>query len=350
MTSRLRRIDWIAVNGPKHISWGMKPVLVAALAIVLLSSAPAHATSLSITPTFDSSITGDPNAAAIEAVITQAINLYQASFSDPINVSIKFQEGGGLGGSNTTLYKISYQNFINALVADSSSANDAVALSHLPTGANNPVTGSTTINVKTANLKALGFNGASFPPIGGFDGIITLNTNLTDIGSAGTTGQYSLSAVVEHEIDEVLGLGSDLPGGGTNGFFNDPAAEDLFRYTGAGNGTRSYTTSGDDAWFSIDGTTNLARFNQGSINNNGGDYGDWWSNNGGGNGIPGSPTPQVQDAFATPGSHPTLGVELTALDAIGYNFSNTNPVPEPSTMVLFGTTLVAIARLKLRRK
>ena len=46
---------------------------------------------LVINATFDSSITSNPNSAAIEAMINQAIGLYQAQFSDPITVSILFR-------------------------------------------------------------------------------------------------------------------------------------------------------------------------------------------------------------------------------------------------------------------
>jgi hypothetical protein len=132
---------------------------------------------------------------------------------------------------------------------------------------------------------------------------------------------------VEHEINEVLGLGSDLPGGG---FFSDPAPEDLFRYDSLGN--RSFTTNPSaKAFFSIDGMNDLAQFDN---QNDGGDFGDWQSNP-----LPNGVQPQVQDAFATPFSNPTLGVnELTALDVIGYNFSPQGPVvPEPGSLTLLGT-------------
>ena len=64
--------------------------VASALTLVLLA-APARA-GLVIIPTFDSSITGDPNAAAIEGTINTAIGIYQAKFSDPITVHINFQE------------------------------------------------------------------------------------------------------------------------------------------------------------------------------------------------------------------------------------------------------------------
>ncbi len=54
-------------------------------------SRPQAPSALVINPTFDSSITTNPNAAAIEAMINQAVAIYQARFSDPITVSILFR-------------------------------------------------------------------------------------------------------------------------------------------------------------------------------------------------------------------------------------------------------------------
>ena len=48
-------------------------------------------TGLTIHPTFDSSITGNPNAAAIEAMINRAIAIYESLFSDPITIQIRFR-------------------------------------------------------------------------------------------------------------------------------------------------------------------------------------------------------------------------------------------------------------------
>src|ERR1035438_336067 len=215
-------------------------ILPGVLAICTIPVCSAGSLSpLTITPTFESSITSDSNAAAIEATINAAIGFYTSTFTtataSPINVTIDFQEmSTGLGQSSTTLYKVSYQSFINALTgASSGDATDTTALAGLPTGTTNPVTGSTSINAKTAELRALGFTGV--PPGGGFDGTIGLATSITTPGSPGSTLGYSLLAVTEHEIDEVLGLGSDASG---TGFFADPAPEDLFRYSGAG--VRSY--------------------------------------------------------------------------------------------------------------
>src|SRR5438067_399638 len=71
--------------------------LATTLIVILLGSgAPAYA-GLVINPVFDSSITSDPNAAAIEGTINSAIQEYETRFTDPITVSINFREGTGLG-------------------------------------------------------------------------------------------------------------------------------------------------------------------------------------------------------------------------------------------------------------
>ncbi len=314
-------------------------ILLAPLVLTFITRSPAHA-GLTINATFDSSITNDPNAAAIEGTINQAIGFYENNITNSIAVNITFREmTSGLGQSNWVAYKIRYQTYINALTANSSGdSSDTTALAHLPTGANNPVNNSTTINVKTANLRALGIN-VGFT---GSDGTIGLNTHITDVGSPGTTGQYSLFATTEHEIDEILGLSSALDEIVRNRgpFWNDPLPEDLFRYTGSGNGTRSFTTSGDNAYFSIDGTHNLVQFNS---RGGSGDYGDWHS----------SSAPRVQDAFATPGAHPSLTLsspEVVALDAIGYNLQNPSAVPEPSSLTMLGIAMAGLLGYRLRRK
>ena len=77
--------------------------------------------------------------------------------------------------------------------------------------------------------------------------------------------------------------------------------------------------------------------------NDGGDWGDWQSNP-----LPFGVLPQVQDAFATPGANPSLGVEITALEAIGYDLNTPAATPEPMTLVLSGTGLAVIAAFKRR--
>src|SRR5690349_5984123 len=77
------------------------------LAFACTLAIPVAGLGLTIVPTWDSTITNDPNGATIEATITEAINLYQTFFADPITVRIKFQEfttSGLVGQSNSWNY------------------------------------------------------------------------------------------------------------------------------------------------------------------------------------------------------------------------------------------------------
>jgi hypothetical protein len=306
------------------------------LALAFLCLAPANA-ALIINPTFDTTITSDPNAATIMATINSAISEYTAAFADPITVNIKFQLGGGLGGSSTWIAPISYSQFLSALTADQTTANDGTALGTLPSQANNPVNGNASVFLTVANIKALGLSIGATPD--GFDGTITLNTSIMNLTRQGIDPlKYDLHAVAQHEIDEVLAFQSAL-----NNLANGAAtptgavsAFDLFRYDQNGNRILSTSLSAE-AYFSINGgVTRLARFNQTA----GGDFSDFYS--------PGGQTPQVQDAFGTPGSTPNLGVELTGLDILGYDLA-ANPVPEPSTAAFLVVGMLAGACWKRRR-
>ena len=299
--------------GRRH---GPNSLLLVAWPVVfsLLGGGLAHG-NLVIHATFDSTITSDPNAAIIEGTINSVIALYEASFSDPVTVTITFHETSGALGESSAYYVpgVSYSTYRAKLAAGATTANDTNALAHLPVGSSNPVNGNATLALNLPNGRALGFSGAEWnPPAGQSDGDIYLRTasmNLTRTSI--DPSKFDLFAVTAHEIDEVLGLSSVLDGlaNGAPAPTGDVNVMDLFRYDQ--NGNRSFnTTSSSQAWFSLDGTTQLVRFNQ----NANGDFHDWYS--------PGGQTPRVQDAFGTAGATPNPTVELIALDVIGYH-----PVP-----------------------
>ena len=181
-------------------------------------------TGLTINPTFDSSITDDPNSAAIEAIIHRAIAIYESLFSDPITIEILFRysttapngddlPAGVLSTSRSTIYTVSWDDFISHLRADATTTNDNRANASLP---GSPL--STNIASSSANGRAVGLN---TPPAmradgtirqgGPYDGIVTLNSAQPFWFSRPLiSGSFDAQSAVEHEIDEVIGLGSSL--------------------------------------------------------------------------------------------------------------------------------------------
>jgi hypothetical protein len=320
------------------------------LFFVAASSASAG---LIINPIFDSSITSLASAAAIETSIQGAIATFESTYATPITVTIDFESmSGGLGESQTFIDPTNYKTFYNALVATNANAAAIAGLNANGGNSNtNPVTHTGTIDVTPVNLRAVGLAGAplcnvtgspgnlgcSSSNIGGpgaVDGIVGVNTALTNPPQPNNGSNFSLVSVVEHEIDEILGSGSDIPNcincGTTSA--NNPSPEDLFRYNA--NGTRSSLTvncaNPGAAFFSYSGTTDLTQFNNAC---NGADFGDWAA----------SGTPQVQDAFGTPGANPAYGPnETAALSAIGFAIAT----PEPATAVLLTLSLGALALMK----
>ena len=301
------------------------PSLALAVALTLAGGRQAHA--LTITPIYDSSITSDPNAATIEASINSVIQSYEVMFLNPVTITVTFSEmSSGLGESSKSITTDSYTDFLSKLSVSQTSTADATALAHLPSQSTNPVNGNANVQMSGANAAALGvFTGHS-----SITANISLNTSIMNLSRTGTqnSSKYDIGATVEHEMDEVLGLGSALVNGsnGQAAPTGPVMVEDLFRYDQ--NGARSFTTSSTaQAYFSLDGTTQLARFNQTSDATNSGDFGDWYS-------FQVTHTPQVQDAYGTPGVILNLGsAEKTALDAIGYTLLTTltwNPTASTS--------------------
>lgn len=298
-----------------------------------MASTTEPTTGLTIHATFDSSITNNPNAAAIEAMINRAITFYETLFSDPITVQIRFRYAstgpdgtplpqGTVSQSDFVLYTMSWSSFINALRADASTGNDDLANASLPGTAL-----AANMGPSSANGRGIGLN---TPPAmfangtvgngGPYDGIVTLNSSLPFQFTRPTSaGSFDAQRSTEHEMDELLGLGSKL---GSNG--NAFRPQDLFSWSSAGH--RNVTSSGT-RYFSINGgVTNIVNFNQDSH----GDFGDWLSQD-----CP-QAHPYVQNAFGCMGQYSDIAAtspEGINLDVIGYDLvqgAPSTPTPTPT--------------------
>ncbi len=313
------RVD--AAPEPYQGATGVIPVVGASGALV-------------INATFDSSITSNVNAAAIEAMIIDAIGIYEAQFNDPITVSIRFRYAttladgitplpvGALALSQTVAYVVPWNTYISVLNADATTANDATANASLPGSAL-----STNIDPSSADGRAVGLNtppamfaDGSLGAGGPYDGIVTLNSSAPfNFTRPPTAGNYDALRTTEHEMDEVLGLGSSI------NFSGDLRPQDLFSWSAPG--TRNLTSSGS-RYFSIDGgTTNIVGFNQ----NPNGDFGDWLS------GSCPQANPFVQNAFACANQASDVtqaSPEGINLDVVGYDLivtATTTTTQAPTT-------------------
>src|SRR5665213_988790 len=104
----------------------MNKPLTMLLSFVAACGMVPSAYSLTIVPTFDGSITNDPNGAAMTNAIYAAIRVEQSNFVDNVTVKIHFTNdvSVGLGQSSSWGNSYSYSTFLTALKNSATSRND----------------------------------------------------------------------------------------------------------------------------------------------------------------------------------------------------------------------------------
>ncbi|MDR3458326.1 MAG: NF038122 family metalloprotease [Verrucomicrobiae bacterium] len=296
----------------------MMKLLLKALPVMVACGLSTSAYSLTIIPTFDASITNDPNGALMTNAIYAAIRVEQSNFVDNVTLKIHFTNDPSvsLGQSLTSGNDYDYSTFLTALKNSATSRNDTNGYGKIANTSTDPLAGNNKIYLTKAAARLLGLTSGYGQ--NGFDSTISLKMSLMNFTRPpGNPAKYDLAQVTEHEMDEVMGCSSDLPD------LTEISPIDLFRYTT--NLARTYITTGDNAYFSVDGTNLLARFNM----NSGGDYSDWWSYDSNWLANQTGDFPQVQDAFSNPNNALDLGTnELAMLDVVGWTLAATvAPVP-----------------------
>lgn len=323
------------------------------MAILSLAFPLTASANLVIDANFDSSITGNADAFAIEGAIDTAISNMEALYGNNVTMPVTFTYNAA-GGSNLltttqTFYDVSYNTYESALQSDAAAHPTnlvlSTAIANLSHG--NDANGADDLALTAAQLNML--TGNTFCSGSACAGGITININSNQnfsFAEPTLNSQYDLIGGLEHELDETLGGGGrgstlnaqlSCPSDPTGFFCNKFGPLDLLRYSAPG--TPSFTTSSSaTAYLSINGgLTPVVSFNQ----NSAGDLGDFAI------GSTGDGGQLIQNAFTSMGpveTYTTSSPEFTMMEAIGWDPAAT--VSEPSTVVLIGAglALIGIAR------
>jgi hypothetical protein len=279
---------------------------------------------------------------------TSAGNLWSSILTDnvTVNVNINFTAlgAGTLGETGSSYQSYNYSQVYNALKNDRTSANDNTAVNSLSSGstfnllvnrtANNPNgygsatpyldnngdANNRTIDLTSANAKALGLQGASTSSDASisFSNLFNWDFNRSD-GIA--NGSFDFVGIAAHEIGHALGFMSGVDILDTNSssqYYNDNqfvyvSPLDLFRYSADSKkvGAIDWTADNRAKYFSIDGgVTKIADFSTGETFGDGRQAGHWKDNLGLGS----------LDPTMAPGELLTVSEnDKQALDAIGWN-------------------------------
>lgn len=332
-----------------------------------------------------------------QTAFTQAAAIWSSVLAD--NVTVNLTVGTAalgptiLAQADSTSVRYSYSTTRNALVADATSSNDAIATANLQAGpnlrllingtANNPNgsgsltpyldnTGDNTnqVNMTRANAKALSLGSggllntslASGCTTLACDGYIAFNTTSfnwdLDPTNGITAGLFDFVGIAVHEIGHALGfisgvdvLDTNSPGAGPylDDQFTYVAPLDFFRCSSASAALSALDwTAGTNTGtrlFSLNGcATSLASFSTGRILGDGQQASHWKDNLGLG----------IMDPTSAPGEQLTITpLDLTAFDVIGWNLASTptvsaptvaTPAPASALVFAFGLAGLGLAR------
>jgi hypothetical protein len=329
----------------------MRRSLVLSLVLCLKFAVSAEATPIVISP-------GASLAANAEALgaFNRAATTIGSMFTDPILVTVNadLQVLGSpnvIGQTQSVLLQGGYTTIRNAMVADAANEADDAIVAALPTIAQfsaTVLTGSSfTGNMlgTKANLKALGFAGLD-GTFGASDGQIIFNSGFGfdyDNSNGVGGGLVDFETVALHELLHLLGFFSvvDLLDGSTPGAISFSTL-DMYRFGAALTPTTVAQFTNNPRNFVPGAAANTSdavsawAMSTGIVSGDGRQASHWKDDALTGTRI------GVMDPTLAPGVFYGLtAADIRALDLIGWD--NVAAVPEPATLVLLGSGLVALA-------
>jgi hypothetical protein len=305
-----------------------RTTLSAAAFFVCVCLSAARAEAMSFNVTFDSSVSGAPS--GFLTAFNFEVQFLQSQFLDPITINVNVGWGevaghalapGNLGQSQTNQQQYTYAQVHGAMQADAKSPDDATAVGSLP------ASNSSTFAMSNAEAKALGLLAGNATGTDGFVGFNSSASYTFDPNSRAVPGEWDFLGIAAHELTEVMGR----YGWGQNGSGSRQSPIDLFRFSAPGVRNLQPTFGGPLDFFSINGgVTNINTFNTTCV---GADLADWIG--------PPSDSFNTCSGLATGTLEPFSAGDVRLMDVLGYDVAATTP--EPQTLVLIGSGLVALA-------
>jgi hypothetical protein len=305
-----------------------------------------------------------------EAALGEAAQIWENIYMDDIvlyiDVAFSSMASNIIGATSSEFWYANFEDVRNQLNMDQTTAADAAAVSYIDTlptidpgdgrgrllfNSYNPSSGSDAalysdpwdIFGTQANLKAIGYTGFT-----GSDAGIEFNTDFSfdyDRSDSIDSNKMDFIGVASHEIGHVMGFVSAVD---TNIWSYNvegveilwpPSIIDLYRHTdsyGANEIDISY--DGRNGWFSHNGGTTTVDMSDGLLANYQASH---WADN---------LRLGIMDPTASFGE--LLNVtnnDILAFDVVGYDpISESVPVPEPGTLMFFGSGLVGLLGFRKR--